>query len=207
MRVGVLLVLLGVMLVDGGRQAGWGGKDGWEGQRGACSAEPPPRNLAPCLPACLPSPAALLERILELLLGFVRRTHQALAGVGVAALVRLIVAAGPHLDDDTWMMVRRWWWWCVCGGGEGGCTAGGQLGQHGRNQGRPGAKAGARGQDRPERQRRFSGRAPPPACLRPPALSTCARPPVPETLPPSAAPPADAACAVHRHRGHAAKCG
>ncbi|EFN54845.1 hypothetical protein CHLNCDRAFT_35815 [Chlorella variabilis] len=51
--------------------------------------------------------SALLERILELLLGFVRRTHQALAGVGVAALVRLIVAAGPHLDDDTWMMMLR----------------------------------------------------------------------------------------------------
>ena len=55
------------------------------------------------MPACLP--AALLERILELLLGFVERNHLALAGVGVAALVRLIVAAGPHLDEATWMMV------------------------------------------------------------------------------------------------------
>lgn len=48
---------------------------------------------------------ALLDRILELLLGFVQRTHQSLAGVGVAALVRLVVAAGPHMDEPTWMMV------------------------------------------------------------------------------------------------------
>lgn len=34
-----------------------------------------------------------------------QRTHQSLAGVGVAALVRLIVAAGPHMDEPTWMMV------------------------------------------------------------------------------------------------------
>lgn len=59
----------------------------------------------PCPPTSCP-PAALLDRILELLLGFVRRTHQSLAAVGVAALVRLIVAAGPHLDEPTWMMVR-----------------------------------------------------------------------------------------------------
>jgi brefeldin A-inhibited guanine nucleotide-exchange protein len=49
--------------------------------------------------------SALLDRILELLLGFVRRTHLSLAAVGVAALVRLIVAAGPHLDEPTWMMM------------------------------------------------------------------------------------------------------
>lgn len=47
---------------------------------------------------------------MELLLGFVRRTHQALAGVGVAALVRLIVQAGQHLDEPTWMMVRAPGW-------------------------------------------------------------------------------------------------
>lgn len=77
----------------------------------------------PSAPTCLPPPrplpaassSALLGRILELLLGFVRRTHQELAGVGVAALVRLIVQAGPHLDAPTWMMVRggaaRWGGW------------------------------------------------------------------------------------------------
>ena len=63
-----------------------------------------------CLPdatyAALFAAAALLERILELLLGFVQRTHQSLAAVGVAALVRLIVASGPNLDERTWMMVR-----------------------------------------------------------------------------------------------------
>lgn len=56
---------------------------------------------------CPPPSTALLDRILELLLGFVRRTHQSLAGVGVAALVRLVVAAGPHMDEPTWMLVSR----------------------------------------------------------------------------------------------------
>lgn len=56
---------------------------------------------------------------MELLLGFVRRTHLALAGVGVAALVRLIVAAGPQMDEPTWMMVRG-----RLGSGEVGCGVG-----------------------------------------------------------------------------------
>ena len=71
---------------------------------------PHPHLPSPCRPAHPPIPflAALLDRILELLLGFVRRTHQSLAAVGVAAMVRLIVASGPHLDEPTWMMVRGW---------------------------------------------------------------------------------------------------
>ncbi|PSC72251.1 brefeldin A-inhibited guanine nucleotide-exchange 2-like [Micractinium conductrix] len=48
---------------------------------------------------------ALLDRILDLLLGFVGRTHLALAGVGVAALVRLLVQAGSQMDEPTWMMM------------------------------------------------------------------------------------------------------
>lgn len=68
----------------------------------------PPQHPAPfCLPAPFFPSAALLDRILDLLLGFVQRTHQALAAVGVAAMVRLIVAAGPNLDEPTWMMVRK----------------------------------------------------------------------------------------------------
>jgi hypothetical protein len=69
------------------------------------SRSAPPAHQ-PLPPSPLPLCSALLERILELLLGFVGRTHQALAGVGVAALVRLIVAAGPQLDEERWMMVR-----------------------------------------------------------------------------------------------------
>jgi len=52
-----------------------------------------------------PSVYSLLDRILELLLGFVRRTHQALASVGVAAMSRLILAAGAQMDEPTWMVV------------------------------------------------------------------------------------------------------
>lgn len=52
------------------------------------------------------SVSSLLERILDLLLGFIQRTHQALAAVGVAAMTRLILAAGTQMDTETWMVVR-----------------------------------------------------------------------------------------------------
>jgi brefeldin A-inhibited guanine nucleotide-exchange protein len=52
--------------------------------------------------AAVPS---LLDRTLALLAGFVRRPHQALAAVGVAALARLAVAAGPGMDEATWAQV------------------------------------------------------------------------------------------------------
>lgn len=57
----------------------------------------------------------VLARLLDLLLGFVRRSHLALAGVGVAAVVRLLISAGPQLDEVTWAEVCGW---VVLGGGE-----------------------------------------------------------------------------------------
>ncbi len=53
------------------------------------------------------SVSSLLDRILDLLLGFIRRTHQALAAVGVAAMTRLILAAGSQMDEPTWLVVSR----------------------------------------------------------------------------------------------------
>ncbi|KAL0026445.1 hypothetical protein WJX79_010345 [Trebouxia sp. C0005] len=44
----------------------------------------------------------LLGRVLELLLNFIRRTHQSLASVGVAALVRLVTSAGSHMSSSMW---------------------------------------------------------------------------------------------------------
>lgn len=52
--------------------------------------------------------SSLLDRILDLLLGFIGRTHQALAAVGVAAIARLILQAGPQMDEATWMVVSCW---------------------------------------------------------------------------------------------------
>ncbi len=52
-----------------------------------------------------PSVHTLLPRILELLLGFVRRTHISLAAVGVSALVQLMVSAGAQMDEATWQQV------------------------------------------------------------------------------------------------------
>ena len=51
--------------------------------------------------------SSLLDRILDLLLGFIRRTHHALAAVGVAAMTRLILAAGSQMDEHTWMVVSE----------------------------------------------------------------------------------------------------
>ncbi|KAL3151968.1 hypothetical protein ABBQ32_001092 [Trebouxia sp. C0010 RCD-2024] len=44
----------------------------------------------------------LLGRVLELLLNFIRRTHQSLASVGVAALVRLVTSAGSQMSSSMW---------------------------------------------------------------------------------------------------------
>lgn len=44
----------------------------------------------------------LLLRVIDLLTGFVKRTHEALAGVGVAALARLASAAGPTFSQEEW---------------------------------------------------------------------------------------------------------
>jgi len=44
----------------------------------------------------------LLGRVLELLATFMRRSHQSLAAVGVAAFVRLLVASAPQLDAAAW---------------------------------------------------------------------------------------------------------
>eukprot|EP00873_Tetraselmis_striata_P021183 jgi/Tetstr1/441447/TSEL_029692.t1 len=52
-----------------------------------------------------------MNRLLALLADFISRTHQSLAAVGVAALVRLIAEAGPLLTDEHWVatmtVVRR----------------------------------------------------------------------------------------------------
>lgn len=48
----------------------------------------------------------LLDRILTLLSGFIRRQHEKLAGIGVAALSQLILAAGENADEDTWKVLE-----------------------------------------------------------------------------------------------------
>uniref|UniRef100_A0A061RZG9 Brefeldin a-inhibited guanine nucleotide-exchange protein 2-like n=1 Tax=Tetraselmis sp. GSL018 TaxID=582737 RepID=A0A061RZG9_9CHLO len=49
----------------------------------------------------------MLPRLLELLKGFIRRSHQSLAAVGVAALVRLISEAGPIMSDAHWLQTMQ----------------------------------------------------------------------------------------------------
>ncbi|KAL4562789.1 hypothetical protein LXL04_026820 [Taraxacum kok-saghyz] len=44
----------------------------------------------------------LLEKILMLLVGFIKRPHQSLAGIGVAAFVRLVGSAGEFFTDGKW---------------------------------------------------------------------------------------------------------
>ncbi|GIM16141.1 hypothetical protein Vretimale_18795, partial [Volvox reticuliferus] len=44
----------------------------------------------------------LLSRLLDLLRGFMNRSHQSLAAVGVAAFVRLAVKAGPIMNETCW---------------------------------------------------------------------------------------------------------
>ncbi|KAG6550387.1 hypothetical protein Mapa_008350 [Marchantia paleacea] len=47
----------------------------------------------------------LLDRILSLLTGFIKRPHQSLAAIGVAAFVRLMTNAGNLFSDDKWQEV------------------------------------------------------------------------------------------------------
>eukprot|EP00850_Spirogloea_muscicola_P010395 SM000061S19222 [mRNA] locus=s61:207593:216818:+ [translate_table: standard] len=49
--------------------------------------------------------APLLERILSLLTGFIKRSHQSLAAIGVAAFVRLMSNAGELFSEDKWQEV------------------------------------------------------------------------------------------------------
>jgi len=47
----------------------------------------------------------LLKKVLMLLVSFIRRPHQSLAGIGIAAFVRLISTAGDLFSDDKWFDV------------------------------------------------------------------------------------------------------
>lgn len=47
----------------------------------------------------------LLEKILSLLVSFIKRPHQSLAGIGIAAFVRLMSSAGEFFTDDKWVEV------------------------------------------------------------------------------------------------------
>eukprot|EP00850_Spirogloea_muscicola_P003472 SM000014S00260 [mRNA] locus=s14:364320:373142:+ [translate_table: standard] len=49
--------------------------------------------------------APLLGRILSLLTGFIKRSHQSLAAIGVAAFVRLMSNAGELFSEDKWQEV------------------------------------------------------------------------------------------------------
>jgi brefeldin A-inhibited guanine nucleotide-exchange protein len=47
----------------------------------------------------------LLVKVLKLLVSFVKRPHQSLAGIGIAAFVRLMSNAGVLFSDDKWLEV------------------------------------------------------------------------------------------------------
>ncbi|KAL8238447.1 hypothetical protein R6Q59_015014 [Mikania micrantha] len=47
----------------------------------------------------------LLDKVLALLVSFIKRPHQSLAGIGVAAFVRLLSNVGELLSDDKWLEV------------------------------------------------------------------------------------------------------
>ncbi|XP_024985305.1 brefeldin A-inhibited guanine nucleotide-exchange protein 2-like [Cynara cardunculus var. scolymus] len=47
----------------------------------------------------------LLEKVLLLLVSFIKRPHQSLAGIGIAAFVRLMSSAGEFFTDDKWLEV------------------------------------------------------------------------------------------------------
>ncbi|KAI3701044.1 hypothetical protein L2E82_45687 [Cichorium intybus] len=47
----------------------------------------------------------LLKKLLNLLLNFIKRPHQSLAGIGIAAFVRLVSKAGELFDDEKWVEV------------------------------------------------------------------------------------------------------
>jgi brefeldin A-inhibited guanine nucleotide-exchange protein len=47
----------------------------------------------------------LLPRLLELLRGFIARSHASLASVGVAAYTRMVASCGTKLDSQAWQQV------------------------------------------------------------------------------------------------------
>ncbi|XP_058744123.1 brefeldin A-inhibited guanine nucleotide-exchange protein 2-like [Vicia villosa] len=47
----------------------------------------------------------LLRKVLMLLVSFIKRLHQSLAGIGIAAFVRLVSNAGELFSDDKWLEV------------------------------------------------------------------------------------------------------
>ncbi|CAN1308257.1 Brefeldin A-inhibited guanine nucleotide-exchange protein 2 [Linum perenne] len=47
----------------------------------------------------------LLRKVLKLLVSFIRRPHQSLAGIGIAAFVRLMSNAGDLFSDEKWLEV------------------------------------------------------------------------------------------------------
>ncbi|XP_074273160.1 brefeldin A-inhibited guanine nucleotide-exchange protein 2-like [Silene latifolia] len=47
----------------------------------------------------------LLKKVLMLLVGFIKRPHQSLAGIGIAAFVRLISNSGDLFSDEKWVDV------------------------------------------------------------------------------------------------------
>ncbi|KAE8720857.1 Brefeldin A-inhibited guanine nucleotide-exchange protein 2 [Hibiscus syriacus] len=47
----------------------------------------------------------LLRKVLSILLSFVKRPHQSLAGIGIAAFVRLTSNAGDHFIEEQWLEV------------------------------------------------------------------------------------------------------
>ncbi|XP_059651532.1 brefeldin A-inhibited guanine nucleotide-exchange protein 2-like [Cornus florida] len=47
----------------------------------------------------------LLRKVLVLLVSFIKRPHQSLAGIGIAAFVRLMSSAGAFFSDDKWLEV------------------------------------------------------------------------------------------------------
>nr|GEW39325.1 brefeldin A-inhibited guanine nucleotide-exchange protein 2-like [Tanacetum cinerariifolium] len=47
----------------------------------------------------------LLNKVLALLVSFIKRPHQSLAGIGIAAFVRLMSNAGELFSDDKWLEV------------------------------------------------------------------------------------------------------
>lgn len=47
----------------------------------------------------------LLSKVLQLLISFVKRPHQSLAGIGIAAFVRLMSNSGDLFSEDKWLDV------------------------------------------------------------------------------------------------------
>lgn len=47
----------------------------------------------------------LLKKVLTLLVSFIKRPHQSLAGIGIASFVRLMSSAGDLFSDEKWLEV------------------------------------------------------------------------------------------------------